>query len=212
MSDDTPGTDTTDAGSSSIVSGAQAGDAPPSNADGGTPDGTGTNDNADTKPEGAPEAYADFTLPEGLTLADETLNALKDFAKGKNLPQSDAQAMVDVLVQHHTRAVETATQAFTQASEEWAAACRADKDFGGANFDDSVAAIGHVMQEFGDQELRDVLNTSHLGNHPALFRFIAKVGKAIGERPLDGGGSGQGTGAGAGVPPMAERFYPTKAA
>jgi hypothetical protein len=35
--------------------------------------------------------------------------------------------------------------------------------------------------EFGGDELKQVLNESGLGNHPALFKAFAKIGKAMSE-------------------------------
>lgn len=164
----------------------------------------------EVKPEGAPEAYADFALPEGVMLPETTLTAFKDLAKGKNLTQTDAQAMLDVFAQQQRTSAEANVEAFKTASNEWAAQARADKDFGGAKFDDSVVAVGRAMEQFSDPEFVDVLNISQLGNHPAVFRFLAKVGAAIGERPLVTAGGGDGN---SGAPkPLADRLYPSKAA
>src|SRR6266403_1426137 len=44
---------------------------------------------------GAPEAYTDFTLPEGVKLEGETLKSAQELFKDLNLPQDGAQRLVD---------------------------------------------------------------------------------------------------------------------
>src|SRR5258706_11787563 len=47
-------------------------------------------------PAGAPEAYTDFTLPEGVKLEGETLKAATELFRELGLPQANAQRLVDL--------------------------------------------------------------------------------------------------------------------
>lgn len=210
MSTDNQGQDTTgaDGDSTTLVTAAVP---PPAGGDSGAPD-TGTTDKGTEgdKGTGAPETYADFQLPEVYKLDDATLGAFKDFAKSKGLTQEEAQGALGIFAKHFESAVQANVEAFKAASAEWANQTKADKEFGGAKFEASKVLVGTAMEQFADADFIQLLNQSQLGNHPAVFRFLAKVGQAIGERPLNNGGGGDGP---AGVPKStADKLYPDLAA
>ncbi|QKV66474.1 hypothetical protein HUW52_27350 [Pseudomonas sp. 43A] len=131
--------------------------------------------------QGAPEAYADFTLPEGMDLDSAILGEFKDFAKELNLPQDKAQKIVDFQTKLAAKQAEEYQAAVTKQGEAWATAVKNDPELGGENYDKSVASAVKVIQAFGDDGLRDLLNNSGLGNHPALFKFCHRVSQAISE-------------------------------
>ena len=131
--------------------------------------------------EGAPETYGDFTAPEGVELASEAVEGFKSIAKELNLSQDAAQKLVDYHVKHSSEQAEKQATAFKEMSEGWAAASKADKEIGGAEFDKNVAAAGKAIKEFGTPELVSALNTSGLGNHPEVVRVFAKIGKTMTE-------------------------------
>jgi len=216
MSDENQGQANTGAdGDSTTLAAQAAAQAAATGGEGGAPDNTGAapggdKGEGDKGAAGAPEAYADFSLPEAYQLDETTLGAFKDAAKAANLTQDAAQGMLDVFAKHYTSAVEANVTAFKQASEQWANEFRADKEFGGAKFDASVTMMGSAIEKFGDKDFIAVLNQSQLGNHPAVCRFLARVGQAISEAPLNNGGGGDGPG---GEPkPVHERLYPNQAA
>lgn len=155
------------------------------------------------KAEGAPETYGDFTAPEGVELASEAVEGFKSIAKELNLSQDAAQKLVDYHVKHSTEQAQAQATAFKEMSEGWAAASKADKDIGGANFEANTAAARKAITEFGTPELVTALNTSGLGNHPEVVRVFAKVGKMMAE-------DGVVTGKSAAEPPKsaAQTLYP----
>jgi hypothetical protein len=131
--------------------------------------------------QGAPEAYTDFTLPEGMDMDVEVLGEFKDFAKELNLPQDKAQKIVDFQTKLATKQAEQYQAAVMKQGEQWAAAVKNDPELGGENYEKSVASAVKVIQAFGDDGLKSLLNTSGLGNHPALFKFCHRVSQAISE-------------------------------
>ena len=133
------------------------------------------------KPTGAPEAYTDFTLPEGVSLDADTLDAFKGLAKELNIPQEAAQKLVDLQTKLATKQVEDLQSAVVAQSQKWAAEVRNDPELGGENYDKSVASAVKVIQAFGDPALTELLNESGLGNHPALFKFCHRISAAISE-------------------------------
>lgn len=138
-------------------------------------------DDGKDKPQGAPEAYTDFTLPEGMEMDSEVLGEFKDFAKELNIPQEKAQQLIDFQTKLATKQAEEYQAAVIKQGEQWAAAVKNDPELGGENYDKSVASAVKVIQAFGDDGLKELLNTSGLGNHPALFKFCHRVSQAISE-------------------------------
>lgn len=129
----------------------------------------------------APEAYEDFTLPEGMEMDGEILESFKGLAKELNIPQAKAQQLIDFQTQLATKQAEQYQAAVVKQGQDWAAAIKNDPDVGGDNYDKSVAGAVKVIEAFGDPSLKELLNTSGLGNHPALFKFCHRISAAISE-------------------------------
>lgn len=175
-------------------------DAPPA-ADAKTPeqtqqeaDAAKAKTEADAKLAGAPEAYEDFALPEGMALDAEVLGEFKDFAKELNLPQEKAQKIVDFQTKLATKQAEEYQAAVTKQAQDWAAEVRNDPVLGGANYEKSVESAIKVIQSFGDPALTELLRSTGLGNNPALFKFCHRISSAISEDKFVLPGSQSSTG------------------
>lgn len=143
---------------------------------------------------GAPEAYEDFTLPEGMEMDADVLGEFKGLAKELNIPQAKAQQLIDFQTQLATKQAEAYQAAVTKQSQDWAASIKNDPEIGGANYDKNVESAIKVIQSFGDPALTELLNTSGLGNHPALFKFCHRISSAISEDKFVLPGSQSSTG------------------
>ena len=175
------------AAESSVLTPPAPTDAPAPNPDDAKPDDADKpkdeSKNADgkDKPTGAPEAYEDFTLPDGMEMDTEILGEFKNLAKELNIPQAKAQQLIDFQSQLAGKQAEAYQAAVTKQAQDWAASIKSDPEVGGENYDKSVASAIKVIQSFGDPALTELLNTSGLGNHPALFRFCHRISAAISE-------------------------------
>jgi len=136
---------------------------------------------AEATPEGAPEAYADFTLADGFEMDGEILESFKGLAKELNVSQEKAQKFIDLQSQLATKQAEAYQTAVVAQGQQWAAEIKNDPQLGGENYDQSVASAVKVIQAFGDESLSHLLNESGLGNHPALFKFCHRISAAISE-------------------------------
>lgn len=136
---------------------------------------------ADAKLTGAPETYEDFSLPEGMEMDADVLGEFKNLAKELNIPQAKAQQLIDFQSQLATKQAEQYQAAVTKQAQDWAASIKSDPEVGGENYEKSVASAVKVIQSFGDPALTELLNTSGLGNHPALFKFCHRISAAISE-------------------------------
>lgn len=164
-------------------------DAPPADAsaapaDAAAPEQTGvegeqkTDDSTDEqKPaEGAPEAYEAFTAPEGVVLADSVLEVAQQAFKDANLSQEKAQSLIDKLTPAIAQAQQEALDAAIQSQiTDWVAAAKADEQIGGDKLAPALANANRVVDTFGSPELRDMLISSGLGNHPAVIKFCDAI-------------------------------------
>ncbi|HGM4941631.1 TPA: peptidase [Serratia marcescens] len=128
------------------------------------------------KKPAAPEKY-EFSVPEGQELDANALAVFEPIAKELGLSQEQAQKLVDIYPQIQQQQAE----AWSKQVADWGEQVKADKEIGGDKFNASVGAAQRALDQFGNPELREYLNASGLGNHPALVRFCAKVGKAMAE-------------------------------
>lgn len=137
------------------------------------------------EPAGAPEAYEEFVLPEGMpegmVLEPEATTAFKEAAKADNLSQAQAQRYVDLAASLVKRTLDGFGQAHVERIEQWAEQVKADPLVGGPKYDENVQVALKAVSQFGDPELTQAFKEFGLGNHPAIVRAFYRVGKAIAE-------------------------------
>lgn len=150
-------------------------------------EGTKTEGEAEKKPEGAPESY-EFKAPEGVQFDDTVIGAFSEVAKELNLPQDQAQKVLDKVAP-----VIAARQAeqFQAARTEWAETAKADKEFGGEKLAENLGVAKKALDAFATPELRTLLDQSGLGNHPEVIRMFYRAGKAISEDRFVSGQGGK---------------------
>ena len=139
------------------------------------------------KPQGAPETYADFTVPEGMEINKPLLDAVQPALKEAGLSQIQAQKLMDAY------------------SGQLQAESKGDKEIGGDKFDESIGSAKRAIDKFGTPKLVEVLDQTGLGNHPEFIRLLTRVGKLIAED--DPGGS---AGPGGSEKTAAEILYPNE--
>ena len=132
-----------------------------------------------TEAPAVPESY-EFSMPEGIALDKAASNEFSAVAKELKLDQATAQKVADVGIKMAQRQQEV----FESTKTAWAEQARTDKDIGGDKFDQSMAVALKTLNSFGSPELKEVLNASGLGNHPAVIKLLVNAGKAISEDGL----------------------------
>ena len=135
---------------------------------------------------GAPEKYEDFKAPEGAALDAGVMTKFADAARALNLPQDKAQQLVDQMAP--VMAARQAEQV-DALNNEWMAASKAYKEFGGAALAENLVHAKRAMDTLGTPELREILNGTKLGNNPEMVRFMVRAGKALGEDKIITGGN-----------------------
>ncbi len=138
------------------------------------------------KPVGAPETYAEFKAPEGVTLDKEGVTELSTFAKEHNLSQDDAQKLVDLAIKNAGSAQAAQAKAWNDTRATWRGEIEKDPEIGGANFAASKEYAIKAVNQFGSPELGKVWATGW-GDNPALFKFCVNIGKRLSEdKVVDG--------------------------
>ncbi|NCB43090.1 MAG: hypothetical protein EOM59_10785 [Clostridia bacterium] len=128
-----------------------------------------------------PEKY-DIKLPDGVELDTETLDIFSPIFKELNLPAEGVQKLVDAYVPLVTGVVEKSRQEslkeFQKITEEWKSETMKEL---GSDSKTKLSYVGKAVQKFGDNELKELMNSTGVGNHKALVRFLSKVGQTISE-------------------------------
>ena len=171
----TTGTTTTDAGGVTTAVD-QTTDTASVAADQAKPDTTaGTQDTKPTEPV-VPESY-DLKMPEGVELDTAAAGEFTEIAKELKLTQEQAQKVADIGAKMAQRQAESHANLVAQ----WTEQVKTDKEIGGDKLAENLGIARKAIDTFGSPELKALLNSTGLGNHPEVVKLAFKVGKAISE-------------------------------
>lgn len=122
-----------------------------------------------------------LTLPEGMAADSEAVTEFTGIAKELGLKSEGAQKLMDLYIKNSNAILENIRESHGQQVQRWLADAKADKEYGGANYEANVKIAMKAMARFGGPELKAVLNATGLGNNPELIRAFYRAGKAISE-------------------------------
>jgi hypothetical protein len=138
---------------------------------------------------GAPEKY-EFNAEVAdapQKLDPEVLTAFGDVAKELDLPQEDAQKVLDkvapVIQERQAKMLE-------QVRADWANESQTDEEFGGEALNENLNVAKQALDAFGTDAFKSLLQETGFGNHPEIIRFMYRAGKAISEDSYVGNSEG----------------------
>lgn len=137
----------------------------------------------ESAPEGAPEAYAEFQLPEGMPVDQGFLDQTKAVFKEANLSQEKAQKLVDLMVERDKRVEEAQYAQADQWAQEFMKSPTAKQDL----------AYAAKAREFCTPGVREMLKDPRIGNNPEILATFAKIGKMLSEDQMVEAGARGGT-------------------
>jgi hypothetical protein len=140
-----------------------------------TPGDTGEGDQTST------DAYADFAIPEGLTLDESLLAEATPVFKELGLNQEQAQKLVDIYAKQVEASFQKQVDDFNQVSDGWLNQAKVDQEFGGDMFDENIKLARNAIDKLGTPELQKLMDEYKIGNNPELIRFMVRVGKTLKE-------------------------------
>lgn len=131
-----------------------------------------------------------LTMPEGVEVDQELLDALGPKFAAKKLTVREAQELTDEYVKINTARAQKRMEDWGKTISGWADTAKKDEEIGGDKWDSTVQASQRAVNKLGTPGLKQYLNASGGGNHPELIRIFAKVGAMISEDspPQDGAG------------------------
>ena len=129
----------------------------------------------DDKSQAGDEVKFEFKPPEGIELDQASLDEFTAIVKDPKLsPSERAQKLADLAVKREA----DRAAAFEKTTSEWAQQLAADPELGKA---ENQAAARKIVETYGTPELEGLLNSTRIGNHPEVVRFVLKIAKAMGE-------------------------------
>lgn len=185
--DTQPGADTAGGTDSQAPSGA---DSTGGDSQGGTDSVAGeeTSSGTDTIAPLTADSYVDLKAPEGLVMDDALLGEAKSVFAEADVNPAEASKLLDVY-KKGLEAQATANQtAFTDMRATWLKESKALPEFAGSKLEPALASISKVIDEFGSNEVREVLSATGAGDNPAIAKMMYKIAEALSEgRPTAGG-------------------------
>lgn len=145
----------------------------------------------EAKPEGAPEKYAAFTLPEGATANESVITEASGIFKELGLSQAQAQRLVDFYSKDSLKAADAGVKLWQDTQQTWRDEVKNSPDIGGAKLGPVMATINKAINTIGDAKLidgfREAMNITGAGNNPAFIRaFYAMAQKLTEGGPVSG--------------------------
>jgi hypothetical protein len=118
---------------------------------------------------GAPEQYADFTVPENFSAP---IDDFKTWAKENNMTQEAAQSVVDF----YTNKVAPQMQAQHEAQvSAWTK--ESTEKFG----KEGIESANNALSRFSTPEFKTFLQETGLGNHPEMIAIFKEISSKISE-------------------------------
>lgn len=196
MADEQTSTETTDAGTDesaaeksaaeeTVLTGAE-------DASAETTDETSKDGAADEDATEETAALEDFSFPEGMEIDQAMLDQFGPIATELGLDQVGAQKLVDLYASSVTQAAAGLQEQANAEQAEWVAQGKADKEFGGDKYDESVALANRAISAYGGESLVQAIVTTGFANHPEALKLFASLGRNVSEDGIVLGGSTAG--------------------
>lgn len=164
--------------------------------------------------EGAPEAYADFKVPEGYELDAEVAKEAGAIFKSLNLPQDAAQKLVDFYVAKTNDSAQAPIKAYEEIRGQWRKEVVEDPALGNGQDlkPEAKAQIGRFYNAIGAETaaaFKEAMELTGAGDNPAVVRALVAAAKLMTEgtfvRP---GGPVTQTAPAGGRPSAAQALFP----
>lgn len=123
----------------------------------------------------SPEGYT-LVFGEEVQVDADALESFKALAHAQGLSQGQAGKIAELYASMVAQQEERTLQSIKETEQRWLGELKQS-----GQFSQTIAHARTAMERFGSQDLFAVLDNSRLGSHPAVVRFVARVGKALAE-------------------------------
>jgi hypothetical protein len=128
--------------------------------------------------------YSALAMPEGYQLEEAALADFRRIAAEHKLPLEAANSMLEFQAILALDAKNAAAAEEAEIARRGEAELRADPEFGGAKYAESLSKAKRVVNEFWDKQGAEALINSKLANSGWFVRGLIKVAQATAEAPL----------------------------
>ena len=126
----------------------------------------------------APSGYAPPAVPEGYTADKALVDGFMKVAHEAKIPTAAAEKLMNWYIQGEVQKLQDHAQKSQQAMDQGMKDLRSKW---GAAADHNVGLAQQVVADFGVEGLKEALEETGAGNHPAIVAFLAKVGGYLAE-------------------------------
>lgn len=130
---------------------------------------------ADDKP-----VVYDLRLSEGSRLDPARVKEIEAEAKEGKLTNEQAQALIAREEKAAASYAERESKAYEERKAKWPDEIKADAEIGGDNAPKAAELSKRYIDAFAPDDLKQVLESTGLGNHPGLVKMIYRASKATG--------------------------------
>lgn len=115
-------------------------------------------------------------LPEGFETNDEVTGKFLGILNNAELdPKGRAQQLIDLQAEVMKAASERGHELWRETQDKWANEVKADPELGGDKLGPKLAGVTKLIDAYGSNELRDVLDLTGAGNNIHVVRFLSKI-------------------------------------
>lgn len=149
---------------------------------------------------------AKLTLPEGMKADDPAFKSFGEiFTDDKLDPQAKGQKLIDLYKDAVAGMRQQQQDVWKTTNDGWVAAVKADPEIGGAKFEPTKTSIARAIDSLGPElsvAFRQGLDATGAGNHPAIWKGLAKMAALLTEGGHVSGSPPSGT------PDLGATFFP----
>ena len=147
-------------------------------------------DAADQLPQNSLQGYENLTLPQGYEAHQTAFDAFKQLAQELQLPVQTAQKLVEWETAQARGGAQQAEQARGEILQKWT---EQTKQLFGAQYPQEIARALAAVDRFGGPQLRQLLDVTGLGSHPAVVQAFHAVARQLSEDCSVGGSARSGS-------------------
>jgi hypothetical protein len=121
---------------------------------------------------GAPEKY-DWKIDGDPQRVEALTKTLEPMARKLGLSNDEIHGVYDTFKG-------IAEKGKNDVIKQWATALETDKEFGGDKLEETLALAQSVVDQYGDDDFRGLIEQSGLRHNPAVLKLLARVAKDVG--------------------------------
>lgn len=130
-----------------------------------------------------PEKY-ELKMPEKSLLEQADLDEVATYAKEKKLSNEQAQALLNEKNQDRAVFHQRLMDKHNQTADAWTDEIKSDPEIGGTKYEESSIFAKKAFDAFAPPGLQKAFAETRLGNHPLLFKWAVRVGRAMSPKTL----------------------------